>query len=115
MSQKERDPITAKRQAHALAFAALGDETRLALVTRLSSGKARSITELTRETQLTRQAVTKHLSVLGRAGMVQSIRAGREHRFQFDPRPTKKLHEYLAFVSRHWDEALARLKELVEK
>src|ERR1700727_1566708 len=115
MSQKQRDRIAAKRWAHALAFGALGDETRLALVTRLSSGKARSITELTRETKLTRQAVTKHLRVLGRAGMVQSIRAGREHRFQFDPRPANELHEYLAFVSRHWDESLARLEVLAAK
>jgi DNA-binding transcriptional ArsR family regulator len=100
-------------------FAALGDETRLALVAKLCSGQPRSISQLTnsqltRGSRLTRQAITKHLRVLERAGIVHSVRAGRESRFQFDPRPIAGIREYLDFVSEQWDQALARLKSFVE-
>lgn len=96
-------------------FAALGDETRLALVTRLAAGEAASITELTQHSRLTRQAITKHLSVLERAGMVRCVRAGRESRFELDPRPLSEIEEYVQRVSREWDSALARLKAFVEE
>jgi DNA-binding transcriptional ArsR family regulator len=96
-------------------FAALGDETRLSLVIRLSNGESRSISQLTEGTRLTRQAITKHLRVLERAGVVRGIRAGRESLFAFDPRPIDAMREYLDEVSRQWDEPLARLKAFVEK
>jgi DNA-binding transcriptional ArsR family regulator len=96
-------------------FAALGDETRLALVARLAAGEAASITELTRRSRLTRQAIAKHLRVLERAGIVRSARAGRESRFELDPRPLADIEEYVRGVSREWDPALARLKAFVEE
>jgi DNA-binding transcriptional ArsR family regulator len=95
-------------------FAALGDETRLLLLSRLSDGQRYSIAELTEGTRLTRQAVTKHLRVLERVRMVHGTREGRESRFQFDPRPVIDMKEYLDLVSRQWDAALARLKTFVE-
>lgn len=95
-------------------FAALGDETRLALVTRLADGRPHSISELTTGTRLTRQAVTKHLRVLESVGMVRCARAGRESLFEFDPKPVEDLQEYLELVSEQWDQALARLKAFVE-
>jgi DNA-binding transcriptional ArsR family regulator len=98
----------------AYVFAALGDETRLALVTRLARGKSASIVELTDGARITRQAVTKHLRVLEQAGLVRSIRAGREKRFELDPQPINAMQEYLQRVSDEWDAALARLKFLVE-
>ena len=101
-------------QAKAAVFAALGDETRLLLLTKLSSGLRYSIAELTEGTKLTRQAVTKHLRVLERVRMVHATRAGRESLFQFDPRPVMEMKEYLELVSTQWDEALARLKTFVE-
>jgi DNA-binding transcriptional ArsR family regulator len=101
-------------RARAAVFAALGDETRLLLLSRLSSGKRYSIAELTEGTRLTRQAVTKHLRVLERVRMVHGTREGRESRFQFDPRPVMEMKEYLELVSRQWDVALARLKTFVE-
>jgi DNA-binding transcriptional ArsR family regulator len=96
-------------------FAALGDETRLALVERLAAGEAASITELTRHSRLTRQAITKHLRVLERAGIARCVRAGRESRFELDPRPLGEIEEYIRSVSRDWDAALSRLKVFVEK
>jgi DNA-binding transcriptional ArsR family regulator len=96
-------------------FAALGDQTRLALVARLSAGQPCSISQLTAGSRLTRQAITKHLRVLEGAGLVRHVRAGRESRFQFDPAPLHDLREYLSLVSEQWDQALSRLKSFVER
>ena len=96
-------------------FAALGDPTRLALLSRLSDGESRSITRLSADTRLTRQAVTKHLRVLETAGLVSSSRVGRESRFRFRPEPIAELRAYLDQVSRQWDDALARLRDFVER
>jgi len=114
MSHKRRSRVAVKRQARAPVFAALGDETRLALVTKLCRRQPYSISQLTHGSKLTRQAVTKHLRVLENAGIVHSTRAGRESLFEFDPQPIEEIKEYLDFVSRQWDEALTRLKTFVE-
>lgn len=96
-------------------FAALGDRTRLSLLAKLSDGKARSIATLSSDTELTRQAVTKHLRVLENVGLVRSSRVGRESRFAFRPEPLAELRAYLDGVSRQWDDALSRLKSFVEE
>ena len=106
--------MTAQRQAPAPVFAALGDKTRLLLVAKLCGGQPRSISQLTRGSRLTRQAITKHLRVLERAEIVRSVRAGRESLFEFNPKPVEEIKQYLDFVSGQWDEALARLKSFVE-
>ncbi len=95
-------------------FAALGDRTRLSLLMKLSDGQARSIAKLSADTRLTRQAVTKHLHVLESAGLVRSVRAGRESRFAYRPEPIAEARWYLDTVSAQWDDALARLRSLVE-
>jgi DNA-binding transcriptional ArsR family regulator len=99
----------------AAVFAALGDETRLSLVGKLSKGEPQSISRLAEGSALTRQAVTKHLRVLEGAGVVHSVRAGRESLFAFRPEPLRELRSYLERVSGQWDDALARLKSFVEK
>src|ERR1700740_311360 len=104
----------AKLQIHAPIFAALGDGTRLLLVGKLSDGQAYSISELTRGSRLTRQAITKHLGVLNRAGIVSSRRMGRERRFELNLRPIGEMKDYLDRVSEQWDRALSRLKSFVE-
>jgi DNA-binding transcriptional ArsR family regulator len=104
-----------KRQARAPIFAALGDDTRLSLVAQLSRGQPRSISQLTRGSRLTRQAITKHLRVLENAGVVHSVRSGRESLFAFDPQPLVEIRKYLDFVSEQWDQALYRLKSFVER
>jgi DNA-binding transcriptional ArsR family regulator len=117
MSRKQRSSVSARnarRRPRAPVFAALGDETRLTLVAKLSSGQPYSISQLTRGSRLTRQAITKHLRVLENVGIVRSSRRGRESRFQFDPQPIEGMKDYLESVSRQWDRALARLKSFVE-
>lgn len=96
-------------------FAALGDRTRLSLLMRLSDGRTRSIASLSVNTQMTRQAVTKHLHVLESAGLVRSSRIGRESRFAYRPEPVAEARTYLETVSAQWDDALGRLKALVEE
>jgi DNA-binding transcriptional ArsR family regulator len=95
-------------------FAALGDETRLSVLARLAKGEPQSIARLTGGTRLTRQAVTKHLRVLEGAGVVRSLRVGRESRFTLEPKPIGDARAYLDLVSQQWDAALARLKAFVE-
>ena len=114
MSPKTRKRIS-RRRGNAPIFAALADETRLAIIAKLATGERHSIAELTHGTTVTRQAVTKHLRVLEEARIVRSARAGRELRFTLDPAPIREARDYAAFVSDKWDEALARLKELVER
>jgi len=99
---------------HAVVFAALGDETRLSLVAKLSGGEPRSIAQLTEGSKLTRQAITKHLRVLESVALVHSFRSGRENLFEFDPQPIEGARKYLDLVSEQWDQTLARLKSFVE-
>ena len=114
MSRKNRSSVGAKRGAHAPVFAALGDKTRLALVTKLCGGQPRSISQLTRGSRLTRQAITKHLRVLEGAGVVRGVRSGRESLFAFEVEPIEQIKTYLDLVSEQWDQAFARLKSFVE-
>ena len=114
MSQQKRSSAAAKRRSHAPVFAALGDETRLSLVTKLCNGQPHSITQLAEGSRLTRQAITKHLRVLEGVGIVHGVRVGRESLFKFDPAPMGEIREYLDLVSEQWDQALARLKSFVE-
>ena len=95
-------------------FAALGDRTRLSLLTKLSDGQTRSIAGLSAGTDLTRQAVTKHLRVLEEAGLVISSKVGRESQFAFRPEPIDEIRAYLDSVSQQWGDALSRLRAFVE-
>ena len=115
--RRTRAPASAKTPTASAAsvFAALGDETRLALVRKLTSGPPRSIAQLTEGTTLTRQAVTKHIRVLQRAGVLRSLRSGRETLCEFLPEPIHEAKTYLDSVSQLWDEALVRLKSFVEE
>jgi len=114
MSRKSRRKKTAQHKARASAFAALGDETRLLLVAELCRGQPRSISQLTKGSRLTRQAITKHLRVLEKAEIVHHVRAGRESRFELNSEPMEELKRYLDQVSEQWDQALSRLKSFVE-
>lgn len=113
MSDKRPSKL-ASLKTRATVFAALGDETRLNVVGKLLSGEPQSIARLTEGTQLTRQAVTKHLRVLEHAGVVRSVRAGREALFELKPAPIEDARAYLERISRQWDDALARLKAFAE-
>src|SRR5690242_4203777 len=95
-------------------FAALGDKTRLRLVSRLCDGGPMSITRLTAGSKVTRQAITKHPRIMEHARLVRSTRRGRESVWQLDPRRLVDARHYLDLISRQWDDALARLRDFVE-
>ena len=95
-------------------FAALGDPTRLAIFDRLADGRPRSISALSDDADMTRQAVTKHLRVLEAAGLVQNHRVGRESQYAFCPDRLAQARAYLDQVAGRWESALMRLKTFVE-
>jgi DNA-binding transcriptional ArsR family regulator len=95
-------------------FAALGDETRLRLLGRLSADGPLSITRLSEGTGVTRQAITRHLYALGNAGLVRNARQGRERVWELDLKRLEKAKRYLDQVSAQWDAAADRLKAFVE-
>ena len=96
-------------------FAALGDETRLSLIARLCQVSRQSISQLAEGTDLTRQAVTKHLQVLERVGLVRSVRKGRETLFEFDAAPIEAMTQYLDLVSRQWEKKLTDLQTFLDE
>lgn len=114
MSRRSRSGARAGQWRRALTFAALGDGTRLWLIGKLTGGEARSISRLAHGSRLTRQAITKHLRILERAGIVRSVRAGRESLFALNREAIVGAREYLDFVSKQWDQALDRLKRYIE-
>jgi DNA-binding transcriptional ArsR family regulator len=96
-------------------FAALGDETRLRLVERLGTDGPLSITRLTSGSAVTRQAITKHLVVLASAGLVHDVYRGRERIWHLDKDRLAEAQRYLDQISQQWDDALDRLRQLVEE
>ncbi|HVE53223.1 MAG TPA: metalloregulator ArsR/SmtB family transcription factor [Ramlibacter sp.] len=95
-------------------FFALGDATRLRLIATLCAGGVYSITQLTTNTDLTRQAVTKHLHVLADAGLVKDLRIGRERLWQFDPTQVEEARKSLEVIGQQWETALGKLKAFAE-
>lgn len=114
MSRRRRKNAGGELRRSAPVFAALGDGTRLMLVTRLGAGAPLSISRLTEGSSLTRQAITKHLRVLENAGLVRGVRRGRESVFELEAGPLEEARRALEGISRQWDGALARLRAHVE-
>ena len=99
----------------AFLFAALGDETRLALLRKLSQEGPASISQLAESFQVTRQAITKHLQFLAGADIIHGIRRGREHVWAMNPARLTEAQRCLDLIARNWDDALARLKARLEE
>ncbi len=95
-------------------FFALGDKTRLQLVAVLCAGGMFSIAQLTANTALTRQAVTKHLRLLADAGVVDDVKVGRERLWQFNPSAIDEARRSLEIIGGQWEQALGRLKASLE-
>jgi DNA-binding transcriptional ArsR family regulator len=101
-------------KAAARLFAALGDETRLHLVSRLSAGGPASIATLAAGSKLTRQAISKHLRVMEKARLIHRTRQGRESVCRLDPQSLDAAQRSLDLIGRQWDGALERLRTFVE-
>jgi DNA-binding transcriptional ArsR family regulator len=92
-------------------FSALSDPSRRRLLETLAGRESASLTELAAQLPVTRQAVSKHLTALGQAGLVESRRAGRETRYRLTPQPLGEALAWLEQVGSQWDERLARLRD----
>ena len=110
-----RSAAALREPSAAPVFAALGDTTRLRLLRRLSADGPLSISRLSEGTGVTRQAITRHLDTLGRAGLVRDARYGRERVFALDLKRLEKARQYLDHIAAQWDAAAARLKAFVEE
>lgn len=113
MSRLDRG--AAANTATARIFNALGDRTRLRLVSRLSQDGPLSITGLAAGFPVSRQAITKHLRTLEHAGVVNSEPAGREVVWRLDERRLVDATRHLETIAGHWENTLARLKRFVEE
>lgn len=98
----------------AAVFFALGDKTRLQLIAVLCAGGVFSIAQLTASTDVSRQAVTKHLQMLADAGLVKDLKMGRERLWQFEPAAMEEARLSLETIGRQWDNALGHLKASIE-
>ena len=107
-------PALAKLADAAPVFAAMGDETRLRIVARLCEDGPQTIVQLTEVADVSRQAITKHLQALEAAGLVSSDREGRQRVWELKTRRLAETRRYLEQISTGWDQALERLRALVE-
>jgi DNA-binding transcriptional ArsR family regulator len=114
MPPRPRNSMAIAVTEAAPAFAALGDATRLHIVLRLSRDGPLSISRLTDDARITRQAITKHLQALERARLVSSQRAGRERLWQLRQKGLHDARRHLDQIAAEWDRALGRLRLLVE-
>ena len=114
MSARNKSKAAEQPKQSGAIFAALGDETRLLLISRLCDDGPMSITRLTNGTNVTRQAITKHLEVMWKAGLVRNTRRERERIWQLEQRRLKEARHCLELISKQWDEALGRLKKFLE-
>lgn len=106
---------TIRPLAAAPLFAALGDATRLALVSRLARGGPQSVTTLAEGAAVSRQAISKHLRALERVGLARGQRSGRERVFELRPDRLADANRYLDLISLQWGQAIGRLKAMVEE
>ena len=101
MRKRHRSPAVG---APAVIFAALGDETRLRLVSRLSDDGPQSIASLAADFDISRQAISKHLRVMSDAGLARCGRKGRETVWQLEQDGLADAERYLQAISREWDD-----------
>ena len=98
----------------AAVFAALGDETRLRLMARMSDGGPLSVASLANGFDISRQAISKHLQVMSDAGLARSGRRGRETVWQLEQDGLAEARRSLQLIAEEWDNRLRRLKAFVE-
>jgi len=111
--QEQATALTAQPDA-ATIFAALGDPVRLAMLERLCGDGPLATIRLKQGTNLSRQAIAKHLRVLENVGLVRSGRIGRDRSWRIDPHRIAQSRAFLERISAQWDARLERLQALVE-
>ena len=90
-------------------FAALSDPTRREIVQRLAKGAVR-VTDLAQPFDMSLNAISKHVKVLERAGLVRRTRTGREHHIALDPEPIRRIAGWASRYERFWGDRLYKLE-----
>lgn len=103
----EHDPL-------AQVFQALGDPTRRAVLRLLVESPDATATQLSASLPLTRQAVSKHLTTLREAGLVQATRSGRNVRYRLEPSTLHHASSWIEDTAHRWDRRLERLRQRVD-
>src|SRR5437660_11496581 len=95
-------------------FAALADPTRRRILTHLSQGD-RCVTDLARPHAMSLPAVSKHLRVLEKAGLLRRRRYGRVHEMRLEAKPLKQAAQWVEEYRKFWEGSLDRLADYLEK
>ena len=95
-------------------FQALADPTRRAILARLASGEA-TVNELVEPFALSQPAISKHLKVLERAGLVSRGRAAQFRPVRLEPAPLAEAAQWIGGYRRFWDESFNRLDDYVRE
>jgi DNA-binding transcriptional ArsR family regulator len=95
-------------------FAALADPTRRAILGRLASGQA-SVTELARPFRMSQPAISKHLKVLERAGLISHVRDAQRRPRRLEAKPLAEATEWLERYREYWEGNYQRLDALLEE
>ena len=95
-------------------FAALADPTRRAILARLASGET-SVSELAKPFEMTLPAVTKHLKVLQRAGLITQGRQAQWRPCRLEAGPLKEVSDFIDRYRRFWEESFDRLDEYLKE
>lgn len=96
-------------------FSAIADPTRRELLHLLAQVDELPLHEIAAKFQMGRTGVSKHLSILNEAGLVDKRKVGRETRYQLNPAPLREIHEWIAFYEQFWTKRVDRLKHLLEE
>src|SRR4249920_114721 len=105
--QTQPDPLSTT-------FAALADPTRRAILARLATGEA-TVTELAAPFDLSLPAVSKHLKVLQRAGLIEQGRQAQWRPCRLKSEPLRDVAEWIGQYRRHWEESFERLDEYLRE
>ncbi len=108
-----RDVVSERDDKVGAVFSALSDATRRSVLGEVARAESVTATELAENMPVSRQAVVKHLQVLGRAGLVTSARDGREVRYSFSVAPLADAAQWIAEEGANWDDRLERLRKLL--
>ena len=95
-------------------FAALADPTRRAILARLASGQA-SVTELARPFNMTQPAISKHLKVLERAGLISHDRDAQRRPRRLEAKPLGEANQWLERYREFWEGSFQRLDALLDE
>ncbi len=95
-------------------FAALADPTRRAILARLAQGEA-SVTQLSEPFAISQPAISKHLKVLERAGLISRGRDAQRRLSRLEPRPLAEANQFLEQYREFWQSSFARLDDLLQE